>query len=284
MPRLPTNFDAKTFDPLLSALEEDDWFAPIAEKDALRGGRSRKGTKVSPEKLAMVDPSGNQYEMAVAMVKARNPAMDVKEQKMKEKSTKFSELVVQKKKSNAELIKRLEARSEIYKQQELLRDQMKAQKKEDESRMREMKLKLMNADSKVAGGQAMSTEQDIEMLLAGNYDSENDEFEGGKRRKRRSSSSKKTKTKRRSSGRKSGKRKSRSTKKSPRRSRSGSKGSYGKRRMMKTAAGNSFYVARRADGRISKVTSVGRSLSADRRVKAKRKVKSGYGGQGDLKK
>lgn len=286
MPRLPTNFDAQTFDPLLSALEEDDWFAPIAEKDALRGGRSKKGTTVSPEKLAMVDPTGNPYEMAITVVQARGKTMESRLKTLNDKVTKFTKLKEDKKVSNDELIKRLETRSANFKQQEILRDQMKAQKKTDDDKMRQLKMDLLSAERGGMKGGSRSTEKDIEMLLSGNYENENDEFEGGKRRKKRSSMSKKTK--RRSSGRSSGRktttRKTRTSRKSPRRSRSGSAGTYGRRRIMKSTAGNSFYVARRADGRISKVTSVGKSLSADRRVKSKRKVKSGFGGQGDIKK
>lgn len=41
------------------------------------------------------------------------------------------------------------------------------------------------------------------------------------------------------------------------------------------------YAKRRADGTFKEIDDVGRSLSADRRRKAKRKVKKGYGDQGD---
>ena len=44
------------------------------------------------------------------------------------------------------------------------------------------------------------------------------------------------------------------------------------------------YVERRKDGTFKKWVSIGKSLSADRRRKAKKKVRSGYGHQGDLKK
>ena len=43
------------------------------------------------------------------------------------------------------------------------------------------------------------------------------------------------------------------------------------------------YVSRRKDGTFSKNVNVGRSLSADRRTKAKRTVKAGYGDKGDVK-
>jgi exo-beta-1,3-glucanase (GH17 family) len=41
------------------------------------------------------------------------------------------------------------------------------------------------------------------------------------------------------------------------------------------------YAKRRADGTFKEIDDVGRSLSADRRRKAKKKVKKGYGDQGD---
>jgi len=43
------------------------------------------------------------------------------------------------------------------------------------------------------------------------------------------------------------------------------------------------YISRRKDGTFSKNVDVGRSLSADRRTKAKRTVKAGYGDKGDVK-
>jgi len=44
-----------------------------------------------------------------------------------------------------------------------------------------------------------------------------------------------------------------------------------------------FYVVRRKDGTFKKWTRVGKSLKADRKVKAKTIVKSGYGHRGDQK-
>jgi len=43
------------------------------------------------------------------------------------------------------------------------------------------------------------------------------------------------------------------------------------------------YVERDSKGRFKKWVSIGKSLKADRRQKAKKKVKSGYGHQGDQK-
>ena len=45
----------------------------------------------------------------------------------------------------------------------------------------------------------------------------------------------------------------------------------------------SRYISRRKDGTFSKNVDVGRSLSADRRTKAKKTVKAGYGDKGDVK-
>ena len=42
------------------------------------------------------------------------------------------------------------------------------------------------------------------------------------------------------------------------------------------------YVERRRDGTFKRWSGIGRSLSADRRRHAKRKVRSGYGHQGDI--
>ena len=44
-----------------------------------------------------------------------------------------------------------------------------------------------------------------------------------------------------------------------------------------------FYVERKANGQFKKWTRIGRSLKADRRVKARTKTKSGYGHHGDRK-
>lgn len=49
--------------------------------------------------------------------------------------------------------------------------------------------------------------------------------------------------------------------------------------------GRKYYVQRRQNGQFAKAkwTRIGKSLTADRRTKAKTKVKSGYGHQGDQK-
>jgi hypothetical protein len=56
--------------------------------------------------------------------------------------------------------------------------------------------------------------------------------------------------------------------------------SSAKRTAVKNRAG-SFYAKRKTSGRFSEMDEKGRSLGADRRKKAKKKVKSGYGDQGD---
>jgi len=56
----------------------------------------------------------------------------------------------------------------------------------------------------------------------------------------------------------------------------------GKREIIKKKT-RKFYVERKANGQFKKWTRIGRSLKVDRRVKAKRKVKSGYGHLGDRK-
>jgi hypothetical protein len=53
-----------------------------------------------------------------------------------------------------------------------------------------------------------------------------------------------------------------------------------KRDLVKSRTGKSF-AKRSAKGRFKEMDGVKRSLSADRRKKAKRKVKSGYGDMGD---
>jgi hypothetical protein len=58
------------------------------------------------------------------------------------------------------------------------------------------------------------------------------------------------------------------------------KGSGGKRELIDTGR-NKMYAKRGAKGRFKEMDDVGRSLSADRRKKAKTKAKSGYGDQGD---
>lgn len=54
----------------------------------------------------------------------------------------------------------------------------------------------------------------------------------------------------------------------------------GKRDLVKSRAGKS-YAKRMAKGRFKEMDKVSRSLASDRRRKAKRKVKSGYGDTGD---
>ncbi|MBA2528312.1 MAG: hypothetical protein H0V18_21380 [Pyrinomonadaceae bacterium] len=54
----------------------------------------------------------------------------------------------------------------------------------------------------------------------------------------------------------------------------------GKRELIDTGS-DKRYVKRNADGTFKESDDVGRSLSADRRRKAKTKVKPGYGDQGD---
>jgi len=58
------------------------------------------------------------------------------------------------------------------------------------------------------------------------------------------------------------------------------KRSSGKRELIDTGR-NKMYAKRGAKGRFKDMVDVGRSLSADRRSKAKTKTKSGYGDQGD---
>jgi hypothetical protein len=53
-----------------------------------------------------------------------------------------------------------------------------------------------------------------------------------------------------------------------------------KRDLVKSRRGKSF-AKRTAKGRFKEIDPVKRSIPADRRKKAKRKVKSGYGDQGD---
>ena len=58
------------------------------------------------------------------------------------------------------------------------------------------------------------------------------------------------------------------------------KRSSGKRDLVKSRTGKSF-AERTAKGRFKEMDRMKRSLPADRRKKAKRKVKTGYGDQGD---
>ena len=60
------------------------------------------------------------------------------------------------------------------------------------------------------------------------------------------------------------------------------KAGSGKRERMKPK-GDARYVKRDAKGRIKESDDAGRSQKADRRTKAKRTVKAGYGDQGDQK-
>jgi hypothetical protein len=62
-------------------------------------------------------------------------------------------------------------------------------------------------------------------------------------------------------------------------SKSGGRGS-GKRELI-TPNGDARYIRRDAQGRIRESDDVGRAQQADRRRKAKTKVKSGYGDRGD---
>ena len=54
-----------------------------------------------------------------------------------------------------------------------------------------------------------------------------------------------------------------------------------KRETLSRGGKDIVYAKRRADGTFKEIDEVGRSLSADRRRKAKKKVKKGYGDQGD---
>jgi hypothetical protein len=53
------------------------------------------------------------------------------------------------------------------------------------------------------------------------------------------------------------------------------------RRELITPRGDARYVRRDAQGRFNESDDVGRSLKADRRKKAAKKVRSGYGDRGD---
>ena len=56
-----------------------------------------------------------------------------------------------------------------------------------------------------------------------------------------------------------------------------------KRELVEPHTGDKRYVRRKADGTFGKTVDVGRSLSADKRTKAKRKVPKGQGDRGDTK-
>ncbi|MEP6921860.1 MAG: hypothetical protein ABI967_12105 [bacterium] len=57
----------------------------------------------------------------------------------------------------------------------------------------------------------------------------------------------------------------------------------GKRELIEPNSGDKRYVKRDKEGQFSESDDVGKSLAADVRTKAKTKVKSGYGDQGDQK-
>jgi hypothetical protein len=57
-----------------------------------------------------------------------------------------------------------------------------------------------------------------------------------------------------------------------------------KRELIEPTPGDKRYVRRDADGQFKEVDDVGRSLSADRKRKAKTTVKPGQGDRGDRKK
>jgi hypothetical protein len=56
-----------------------------------------------------------------------------------------------------------------------------------------------------------------------------------------------------------------------------------KRELVEPHTGDKRYVRRKADGTFGKTVDVGRSLSADKRTKAKTKVAKGQGDRGDTK-
>lgn len=56
-----------------------------------------------------------------------------------------------------------------------------------------------------------------------------------------------------------------------------------KRELVEPTPGDNGFVRRTADGRLGKTVDVGKSLAADRRVKAKTVAKSGQGDRGDRK-
>jgi hypothetical protein len=58
----------------------------------------------------------------------------------------------------------------------------------------------------------------------------------------------------------------------------------GKRELIEPTPGDKRYVRRDAEGRFNEVVDVGRSLSADRKRKAKTVAKPGQGDRGDRKK
>lgn len=58
----------------------------------------------------------------------------------------------------------------------------------------------------------------------------------------------------------------------------------GKRELIEPTPGDKRYVRRDAEGKFNEVVDVGRSLSADRKRKAKKAAKPGQGDRGDRKK
>lgn len=58
----------------------------------------------------------------------------------------------------------------------------------------------------------------------------------------------------------------------------------GKRELIEPTPGDKRYVRRDAKGKFNEVVDVGRSLSADRKRKAKKAAKPGQGDRGDRKK
>ena len=58
----------------------------------------------------------------------------------------------------------------------------------------------------------------------------------------------------------------------------------GKRELIEPTPGDKRYVRRDAKGKFNEVVDVGRSLSADRKRKAKKTAKPGQGDRGDRKK
>lgn len=66
-------------------------------------------------------------------------------------------------------------------------------------------------------------------------------------------------------------------------SKKSSKKASSKRDLVKSTT-STMYAKRTASGKFKEMDNVGKSQTADRRTKAKKKTKSGYGDQGDQKK
>jgi hypothetical protein len=62
------------------------------------------------------------------------------------------------------------------------------------------------------------------------------------------------------------------------------KKSSSKRELIEPTKGDKRYVRRKADGTFGKTVDVGKSLAADRKQTAKKKVPKGQGDRGDVKK